>query len=67
MPMTDKLVMDAHFHGHDGALLLAGFHFAEISLGLKIKQNPKFLMRSAALPRFSSKISGFIAYVILSP
>jgi len=29
--MTDKLVMDAHFHGHDGALLLAGFYFAEIT------------------------------------
>jgi len=34
MAMTDKLVMDAHFYGHDGALLLAGLagsHFAEIT------------------------------------
>jgi hypothetical protein len=25
MAMTDRLEMDAHFHGHDGALLLASF------------------------------------------
>gem|GEM_PF-1305918 len=25
--LTDRLVMDAHFHGHDGALLLAGHSF----------------------------------------
>jgi len=29
--MTDRLAMDAHFHGHDGALLLAGYSFAEIT------------------------------------
>jgi len=31
--MTDRLAMDgwmdAHFHGHDGALLLAGHSFVE--------------------------------------
>jgi hypothetical protein len=32
MAMTDRLVMDAHFHGHDGALLLAEDSFAEITL-----------------------------------
>jgi len=31
MAMTDKLAMDAHFHGHDGVLLLAGYSFAEIA------------------------------------
>jgi|GEM_PF-2290374 len=31
-----------------------------------MKSNPEFLMRSAVLPRFSSKISGFVSYVILS-
>ena len=25
--------MDAHFHGHDGVLLLAEYSFAEITLG----------------------------------
>jgi hypothetical protein len=31
MAMTDRLAMDAHFHGHDGALLLAEYSFAEIT------------------------------------
>ncbi|MBE9102621.1 hypothetical protein [Vacuolonema iberomarrocanum] len=30
--MTDRLTVDAHFHGHDRALLLAGYSFAEITL-----------------------------------
>jgi|GEM_PF-2340510 len=34
--------------------------------GLEIKQNPEFLMESAALPRFSLKILGFVLYVIPS-
>jgi hypothetical protein len=31
MAMTDRLAMDAHFHGHDGALLLAEDSFTEIT------------------------------------
>ena len=31
MAMTDRLAMDAHFHGHDGALLLAEYSFTEIT------------------------------------
>jgi len=30
--MTDRLEVDAHFHGHDRALLFVGYSFAEISL-----------------------------------
>lgn len=30
--MTDRLTIDTHFHGHDGALLLAGYVFVEITL-----------------------------------
>jgi len=26
-----RLAMDAHFHGHDGALLSEGYSFAEIA------------------------------------
>jgi len=29
--MPDRLAMDAHVHGHDGMLLLAGYSFAEIT------------------------------------
>jgi hypothetical protein len=31
MAMTDRLAMDAHENGHDGALLLAEYSFAEIT------------------------------------
>ena len=31
MAMTARLAMDAHFRGHDGALLLAEYSFAEIT------------------------------------
>jgi len=30
-----------------------------------MRENPEFLMGSAAMPRFPSKILGFISYVIL--
>jgi|GEM_PF-3326480 len=32
MAVTDRLAMDTQFHGYDGALLLAGYSFAEIAL-----------------------------------
>ena len=34
--MIDRLAMDAHFHGHDGALLLAEYSFAEITYDLSV-------------------------------
>jgi len=35
MDMTSRLAVDAHFHGHNGTLLLAGYSFAEITWSVR--------------------------------
>jgi hypothetical protein len=52
--------MDAHFHGHDGVLLLAEYSFAEITLRLKnqrsvmifgVQSTPKIITLRQPYPR----------------
>jgi len=55
MVMADRLAMDAHFHGHDGALLLAGYSFAEITTALfKRCKREKLPSRIASTSMLSS-------------
>jgi|GEM_PF-2220706 len=40
--MTNRLAMDAHFHGHGGALLVAGYFFTGITLDFFVSAVEQF-------------------------
>ena len=59
MAMTDRLAMDAHFHGYDGALLLAEYSFAEITLN----NRKTHLSFAPAVMQRAQTIGGFFNWI----